>query len=306
MGGTACPEWLSHVAGPLCRPALSAFDLGMTPALAMGLVVLLWFEQRRPLRRRTQRLRNRLSTNAGVAILAMIVMRAALLPAVVAIATLTESAGVGVTRIARLPPLVGGLLAFLLMDYSTYLWHRLNHAVPFLWRFHRVHHTDLDLDVSTALRFHFGEMLWSVGARAMQVVIIGVGPTVALIWEGAELAATVFHHSNVQLPLALERILSRVIVTPRMHGIHHSIVERETNANWSVLLSAWDRLHRSLRLDVPQAAVVIGLPAHRDPGELGLASLLAMPFRKQGPAWRLPSGAHPDRVFAGDPRRLAA
>jgi sterol desaturase/sphingolipid hydroxylase (fatty acid hydroxylase superfamily) len=290
----------------LCRPALATFDRLVPAALGAGLVALLVLEHRRALRRRTQRTIDRWLTNAGLAVPAMLAMRAALLPLVLGTATWVDAAGIGVTRLIPLSPAARGVLAFMLMDYTTYGWHRLNHVVPIFWRFHRVHHTDLDLDVTTAFRFHFGEMLWSLAARTVQVVVIGVAPLPALVWEGVEFGATLFHHSNLRLPITLERVVNSLIVTPRMHGIHHSIVERETNANWSVLLSVWDRLHRSLRLDVPQAAVVIGLPAHRDARELDLVSLMLMPFRKQSSAWLLPSGGHPDRGVAGDTHRLVA
>jgi len=238
--------------------------------------------------------------------LAMLVMRAALVPAVLAMASWAERHGFGLTQMAPVPGLVRAALAFVLMDYTTYLWHRLNHVVSFLWRFHRVHHTDLDLDVSTAFRFHVGEMLLSMGARSLQITIIGVGPMIALAWEAAELAATEFHHSNIRLPIRLERALNQVLVTPRMHGIHHSIVERETSSNWSVLFSWWDRAHHTVRLNVPQPAITIGVPAYREAVELGLVSLLKMPFGAQRPTWILPSGGHPERVVSGDARRLAA
>jgi sterol desaturase/sphingolipid hydroxylase (fatty acid hydroxylase superfamily) len=153
--------------------------------------------------------------------------------------------------------------------------------VPFLWRFHHVHHTDLDLDVSTAFRFHFGEMLLSVAARTLQVVIVGASPVAALVYEIVLEASTEFHHSNSRLPLRLERVLGWFIMTPRAHGIHHSIVAQETNSNYSNFLILWDRLHRTLRLNVRQAEIVVGVPDYRDPSELGLVSLLLMPFRRQ-------------------------
>jgi sterol desaturase/sphingolipid hydroxylase (fatty acid hydroxylase superfamily) len=127
-----------------------------------------------------------------------------------------------------------------------------------------------------------------------------------VVYEIVMDAATEFHHSNIKLPFELERRLSLVIVTPRMHGIHHSIVERESNANWSVVFSCWDRLHRTLRLDVPHDAVVIGVPAYRSPGELTFGKLLALPFRRQRAWWRLPDGRYPERRLTGPPDRLAA
>src|SRR5690606_5035552 len=121
---------------------------------------------------------------------------------------------------------------------------------PFLWRFHNVHHLDPDLDVSTALRFHFGEIAFSAAFRVVQISAIGVGAPVYWAYELCFQAGTLFHHSNVRLPLRLERALSRLLVTPRMHGIHHSQVEAEASSNYGVLLPWWDLLHRTLRLNV--------------------------------------------------------
>jgi len=148
-----------------------------------------------------------------------------------------------------------------------------------------VHHTDLDLDVSTAFRFHAGELLLSVLWRSAQIVAFGIGPELVLLYEAAMETATAFHHSNWRLPPALDRALNLIVVTPRMHGIHHSVEERETNANWSVIFSWWDRLHRTLCLGVPAAGLTIGLPAYRDPRELRVRGLLALPFTRPRPAF---------------------
>jgi sterol desaturase/sphingolipid hydroxylase (fatty acid hydroxylase superfamily) len=154
----------------------------------------------------------------------------------------------------RLPSLVETALAVLLLDYTLYIWHVLTHKVPLLWRLHRVHHSDLDLSASTALRFHFVEMIVSAPWRAAQVVLIGVSPRQLSLWQTLTTMAILFHHSNTRLPLAIERALARVVVTPRMHGIHHSIVERETDSNWGTIFSLPDYLHRTVRLNVPQQA----------------------------------------------------
>ena len=153
--------------------------------------------------------------------------------------------------------------ALVLMDYAFYVWHVLMHRVPFLWRMHLVHHVDLDLDASTALRFHFTEMLASIPWRAGQVVLIGLTPFSFSVWQCLFVLCILFHYSNIELPIRLERWLNKIIVTPRMHGIHHSIVERETNANWSSGLTVWDWLHETLRLNVPQVQITIGVPAFR-------------------------------------------
>jgi sterol desaturase/sphingolipid hydroxylase (fatty acid hydroxylase superfamily) len=108
-------------------------------------------------------------------------------------------------------------------------------------------------------------------------------------------AATLFHHSNWRLPIRVERILNLIFVTPRMHGIHHSIVQRETNSNWGTIFCWWDKLHRTLRRDIPQNEITIGVAAYRDEHELTVGKLLALPFREQRP-WRLPNGEQPDRL----------
>jgi sterol desaturase/sphingolipid hydroxylase (fatty acid hydroxylase superfamily) len=269
-----------------------------TPLLVGLFLLLLGLETWRPLRQRVQARWERLVTNGLLAATAAATLRLAVIPVVVAVSSLARQANFGLLPLLPLPEPVRWVVALLVLDYTVYVWHWLNHTVPFLWRFHRVHHTDLDLDVSTAFRFHAGELLLSAFWRSAQMVFLGVGPTLALLFEVVQEAATEFHHSNCRLPPGMERVLNRVLVTPRMHGIHHSIVERETNSNWSVLFSWWDRLHRTLRLDLPQEAIVIGVPAYRDPCELTFFFLLLMPFQKQRPTWLLPDGTSPDRSAA--------
>jgi sterol desaturase/sphingolipid hydroxylase (fatty acid hydroxylase superfamily) len=136
----------------------------------------------------------------------------------------------------------------------------MNHHVPMLWFFHRVHHLDRDLDVSTGVRFHPGEMALSSFFRAAQVRILGVDERTLRIWQRMLLISILFHHSNLRLPEKSDRVLTNAIVTPRMHGIHHSDREEETNSNYSSLFTIWDRLHGTLRLDRPQEEITIGAP----------------------------------------------
>ena len=175
--------------------------------------------------------------------------------------------------------------AVLLLDYTLYWWHVATHRVPWLWRFHAVHHVDLDLDASTAIRFHFGELTQSVAWRATQIVLIGVTPLSLSVWQAALIPSILFHHSNVRLSEAIERCLSRFMVTPRMHGIHHSVVRNETDSNWSSGFNFWDRLHGTLRLDVPQDGITIGVPAFQHAAEVTLPKILAMPFGEQKAMW---------------------
>jgi sterol desaturase/sphingolipid hydroxylase (fatty acid hydroxylase superfamily) len=201
----------------------------------------------------------------------------------------------GLLRLLPLPRGLRALLGFLLLDYTLWMWHRLNHAVPVLWRFHLPHHVDRDLDASTGLRFHFGELALSAGFRAGQLAVLGVGRGAFLGYQVVLLAGVLFHHSNLRLPIRLERGLCRVLVTPRMHGIHHSIVEAEAGGNFGSLFPWWDDLHGTRRLDVPQAALTIGVPAYLDARDAGLERVLALPFEPLGPSWQLPDGTRPER-----------
>jgi sterol desaturase/sphingolipid hydroxylase (fatty acid hydroxylase superfamily) len=262
-------------------PTYPILDTVGAPVLIGLLLLLLVIERVWPLRRRVDRWLRRVLVNVMVAGPSFLILRLMLIPVVVAVAAWAETHNLGLVRMVSMPAVLAGIVAILVLDYSMFLWHWLNHRVPVLWRFHHVHHTDLDLDVTTAFRFHFGEMLLSVGARSIQVVVAGASPVVALIYEIVLEASTEFHHSNLRLPPKLERVLSWVIVTPRAHGIHHSIVARETNSNFSNFLLVWDRLHRTARLNVPQDEIVVGVVDYRDARELGIVSLLLMPFRRQ-------------------------
>ena len=266
---------------------MTRFDALGGAVLGLALAVLFLVETRAPLRRRVRPRAERLATNALVALGAALVVRLALVPVGVVVAGAAERGGVGLLHWWPVPAGLAWPAGLLLLDYTMYVWHRLNHRVPLLWRFHLVHHTDLDLDVSTALRFHAGELLLSCGWRAVQVAVIGPPVALLLVFEVVFETATAFHHSNWRLPRALDRALATVVVTPRMHGVHHSTRQVETNSNWSVLLSCWDRLHRTLRLERPAEPLVIGLPAYRTP--LAVRELLALPFRRQRPAWPRPT-----------------
>jgi sterol desaturase/sphingolipid hydroxylase (fatty acid hydroxylase superfamily) len=138
----------------------------------------------------------------------------------------------------------------------------------------------------------------SVGWRALQIVAIGADPLSVFIYQAMLFASILFHHSNTRLPLAFERALVRLIVTPRMHGIHHSDYENETNTNWSSLLSLWDYLHGTIRLDVPQQSITVGVPAFDDPKKVTLARILRMPFEKRGEDWIRPDGSRSIRPHA--------
>jgi sterol desaturase/sphingolipid hydroxylase (fatty acid hydroxylase superfamily) len=192
-----------------------------------------------------------------------------------------ENKQFGLLKIFRLPKILETVLAVVLLDYTLYLWHVLTHKVPFLWRFHRIHHADLDLTASTAIRFHFGEITISVLFRAGQILLIGVAPHNFQIWQTLLFVSIFFHHSNLSLPKDFEEKLQKILVTPRLHGIHHSIEESEMNSNWSSGLSVWDKLHGTFRNDVPQKEIIIGIKEFKEQKDVTLGKMLAEPFRQR-------------------------
>lgn len=286
---------------PKRRTLLGPALLGVAAAL------ILVGERRRPLRERTQPAARRIAGNLVLGGLALATVALIEGPVVRPLAARAERRRMGLVQRLHAPAWLRDLLAFLLMDYTVYLWHVSTHRIAFLWRFHLVHHVDLDMDASTALRFHAVDMAISVPYRALQVAAIGVSPRALAAWQGFFFVSVLFHHSNLRLPHVLERRLARVITTPRMHGIHHSTVRAETDSNWSSGLSLWDHLHRTFRFDVPQAAIAIGVPGYRDPAELTPGRSLAMPFGGERDAWAAsPHGAPVPltRPFTERPARM--
>lgn len=221
-------------------------------------------------------------TAGGVSLAVMTLLQA---PLLVPAAAYIERHRIGLLNRVELPRIVEVIVAVLVLDYTLWIWHRANHRVPFLWRFHLAHHVDLDLDASTAFRFHFAELALSIPVRVAQIAIVGASPFAVGVWQAILFVSILFHHSNVRLPPRFERVLALLVVTPRMHAIHHSAREDETNSNWSSLLSVWDFLHRTFRLDVPDERIVIGIPAYRDPREVTIGKFLTLPFRRQRRDW---------------------
>jgi sterol desaturase/sphingolipid hydroxylase (fatty acid hydroxylase superfamily) len=251
----------------------------LTPAaVAATFALMLALEWARPLRRRREATRPRILRNLILGALAFAILTLLQTPLLLPLADWAARERVGLLNLVALPAWVELALGILLLDYTLWHWHRINHLWPVLWRFHVVHHIDLDLDASTAFRFHFGELTLSIAYRALQIAALGPSWPALLAWQLLLVVSTLFHHSNLRLPLALERALVRVVVTPRMHGIHHSVYRGETNANWSSLLSAWDALHRTLVLNVRQDDVVIGVATCREPRQVTLLRILLRPF----------------------------
>jgi len=280
------------------------FDYKGVPLLAVAFGILFFLEGKRQLCKRNDSRWKRVIINSIVSIPAFSLLRFLFLPVMVKLALKNRKIKFGLNYHYKAHPIIKGAVAFLLMDYTNYLWHILNHKSSFLWRFHVVHHSDPDLDVTTALRFHFGELIGSVFFRGAFVLLSGATALNVLIYEILFEGATQFHHSNCRLPYQLEKQLCKVIVTPRMHGIHHSMIRQETDSNYSVIFSFWDRLHKTIRLNVAQDLIVTGVPSYSDPDELTVGYLLKLPFTRRR-KWEQVSGAQDVRASVADKTDLA-
>ena len=277
--------------------------LGGAAATALAFFVLLFLENRRPLRKQRESRPRRVARNLTAGGISLAVITVLQTPFLVPAARWAAERHFGLLNVMALSAPVRTALAIVLLDYTLWIWHRLNHVVPFFWRFHLVHHVDRDMDASTAFRFHFGEHALSVGYRLAQIVLLGIDPVSLWIWQGLLALSVVFHHSNTRLPVALERSLVKVIVTPRMHGIHHSNYRNETNGNWANLFSAWDYLHGTVLLGVPQDAIEIGVPAYGREEDVTLGRILLMPFVKQRNDWMGEEGPRIERPHGPFPTR---
>jgi sterol desaturase/sphingolipid hydroxylase (fatty acid hydroxylase superfamily) len=264
-------------------------------ALVAVFLLLLALEAALPLRRRTRSRRQRWPVNfamtAGVMAAGLLLVR----PVALAVIFWAGDRNLGLLRLVSLPSPVAVLVGLVLMDLTFYWWHRANHRFFLLWRFHGVHHLDPDLDVTSATRFHFGEVLYSTVFRVFQVGLLGVDVFTFLLYEVVYQAANMLQHANLRLPLLLERGLNKILVTPRMHGIHHSVVSAEVGSNFSVVFRWWDVLHRTLRLNVPQQDITIGVAGYLSPEHNRVWPLVILPFSFYKYYWRWPDGTEPKR-----------
>ena len=280
-----------------------------TTLVAVALFALLFaLERFFPLRKGTRSLIGRLLVNLAVSAFTFLAAVTLVQPAAQWALRWSTDRPFGLVHLLTLPGWLELVASFLLMDLAFYYWHLANHRAPFLWRFHNVHHTDPELDVSTAFRFHFGEIALSSAFSVIQISLIGISPWAFAVYQLAFQSEVLFHHSNLRLPIRFERCLSKVLVTPRMHGIHHSQVQRENNSNFGTVFPWWDRLHRTLGLNIPQSEIVIGIPGYSRPEDNTVPNALLMPFRKQRDYWRSPNGAVVEREktsAAPNPARLA-
>jgi len=220
-------------------------------------------------------------SNLGIVVIDAVAVRLLIPTAAVGTALLAQARGFGLFHWLGWPTFVAGLVGFVILDLVIYAQHVAFHHVPWLWRLHRVHHADLDVDVTTGVRFHPIEILLSMLIKIAVVALFGIPAAAVIAFEVALNATAMFNHANVALPAAIDRFARLVVVTPDMHRVHHSVERRETDSNFGFNLPWWDRLFGTYRA-APAAGhdeMRIGLPVFRAARELCLDRLLTQPFR---------------------------
>jgi sterol desaturase/sphingolipid hydroxylase (fatty acid hydroxylase superfamily) len=258
-------------------------EAGIRLGAFMGVFALmaLW-ELAAPRRALTVSKAVRWGNNLGLVVFNTVVVRLVFPAAAVGVAAFAAEREMGLFAIYPLPPLLALVFAVVALDLVIWLQHVMVHAVPALWRLHRVHHADLDYDLTTGARFHPLEILLSMLIKFAAILVIGPPVAAVVIFEVLLNATAMFNHGNVRLPLRLDQWLRLVLVTPDMHRVHHSVEDDETNSNFGFNLSIWDRLFGTYR-DYPRAGhegMTIGIRDHRDPREVDqLPGMLALPFR---------------------------
>lgn len=183
----------------------------------------------------------------------------------------------GLTYWLQLEGIALFLFAFIAFDCWQYIWHVINHKIPFLWRFHQVHHADKAMDVSTGVCFHFGEILLSMCARVFVIAIIGMSVEQLIIYELLSLPVILFHHSNIRVPTTLSKVLGLFIVTPAIHWVHHSHQMQETDSNYASFLSIWDRLFGTAKAREQTDSIATGITEIKD---TDFMQLMLLPFSK--------------------------
>ena len=246
---------------------------------AVLLLMGLW-EQLVPRRTRGYSRKVRWVNNLGLVLLNSLAVRWVFPVLAVGFAFLVQDRQWGVLNQFDLPYWLEVGLAVAFMDFSIYLQHVVFHALPTLWRIHRMHHADPDFDVTTGLRFHPIEIILSMGVKLAVVALLGASPIAVLIFEVVLNATAMFNHGNIRLPRGVDELLRLVMVTPDMHRVHHSIIRQETDSNFGFNLPWWDRLFGTYRNQpaMGHESMTIGLEIFRDPKMLTLPWLLAIPF----------------------------
>ncbi|MBU1224020.1 MAG: sterol desaturase family protein [Gammaproteobacteria bacterium] len=239
-----------------------------------------WLAPRRALSTSKSR---RWRANLGIVAVGTAAVRLLIPVTAVGMALLAQERGWGLLNQFGLPYGLALLIGVLVLDCVIYFQHVVFHAVPTLWRLHRMHHSDLDFDVTTGVRFHPIEIVLSMGIKLAAIAVLGPPALAVLVFEIALNATSLFNHGNVRLPAAIDRVLRWFVVTPEMHRVHHSNLPHETNSNFGFSFPWWDRLFGTYRAQPERGhlGMTIGLDEFRDPDTLNFSRLLLQPFRGQ-------------------------
>lgn len=223
-------------------------------------------------------------SHGALTVLNSITLRLIFPAAAVGAALYAEEKGLGLFHVLDVPLLIAFVVSFLILDFAVWLEHWASHKLPILWRIHKMHHADVDLDVTSALRFHPLEIILSMFWKAAIVVALGAPAFAVLLFEVVLNGMAMFNHSNVKMPLWLDRIVRVIFVTPDMHRIHHSIHNQETDSNYGFNFAFWDRLFKTYTIEPRdgQTNMVIGLDEHQDRKPVNLLWSLILPFHKAG------------------------
>lgn len=251
-------------------------------AFAATLALLLLAERLLPRRVATVPRLPRWRANLLMVVVSSLLVRIALPVAAVGWATAVAARDWGLFQQFAAPAWLEGIAAFVLLDLAVFLQHWATHYVPWLWRLHRVHHSDLDFDASTGVRFHPVEILLSMLWKMAVITVIGPAAIAVLVFEIALSSSSLWEHANLRLPTRLDRLLRWLIVTPDMHRVHHSWYGEETNSNYGFNLSWWDYLFRTYRAQPRDGheRMTIGLKQFRDPRGHALLALLLQPMKR--------------------------
>lgn len=271
-----------------------SYEIWLRLSAFLGLLALfLSWEGLAPKRKLERKRKERWISNSGIIIIDSIALRLVFPTAAIGAALWAAEMQFGLLYlIPNLPAWLHVFIAFLILDFAIWLQHLVFHHVPWLWRLHRMHHSDVDVDVTTAVRFHPLEMLLSMVIKIGVVVAFGAPAVAVLLFEVLLNGTSMFNHSNIRLPAKVDKFMRLFVVTPDMHRVHHSWHKRETNSNFGFNLPWWDRLFNTYRADPKDGhqSMVLGLHEFREPARNRLHSLLLQPFL------RTPKNTHSEQV----------
>ncbi len=265
---------------------MTDYILGNEPTIRLGvfagifLALALW-EVLAPRRARAHTRLERWPSNIAISVLNTALLRVLIPTAMVGLALMAEENGWGLFNQVDVPFWLALVLSVLMLDFIIYLQHVMFHAVPLFWRFHRMHHTDLDVDVTTGIRFHPIEIIFSMAIKLGAVAAIGPPAAAVVVFEVLLNATSMFNHSNVRIPPGFDRILRLIVVTPDMHRVHHSVIPNETDSNFGFNMPWWDRLFGTYKAQPANGhrGMSVGLEEFREPRELRLDRMLTQPIR---------------------------